>query len=73
MAFIDDLSSFTCDCGHRSLFFIGTVSEMERQSRRRKQILGDSEPDEHEIEFDSGKAVAMICPKLGRLKLGSRW
>ena len=64
-------SSFECDCGHRSHFFEGTVNEMVACSRRsRKPIqLWDSEAEEHAIEFRNGRAVAVICPKLGRREI----
>ena len=66
-----DLSSFECDCGHQSHICIGTVRELEADSlRRRKTIkLWDSERDEHAVEFAGGRAVAMICPKLGRCQI----
>jgi hypothetical protein len=65
------ISSFECDCGHQSHFGIGTVREMEANSRRcRKTIeLWDSEREDHAVEFVGGRAVAMICPKLGRREL----
>lgn len=37
--------------------------------RQRKQHLADSAEDEHTIEFAGGKAVAVLCPRLGRRKL----
>jgi len=41
---------------------------MEANSRRRHKpmLLLDSEVEEHAIEFEEGKATAVICPKLGR-------
>lgn len=42
------------------------MREMRRKSRRKRQLLGDSEKDEHMIEFEYGQAVAVICPRLGR-------
>ena len=61
-------SSYECDCGHWSHFGFGTVRELEEKSRRRGKIqhLLDSEKDEHSVEFRGGRAVAVICPKLGR-------
>ena len=59
-------SSFRCDCGHESHFCENTVKEMREKSRRRRQLLGDSGKPEHNIEFEGGKAVAILCPKLGR-------
>ncbi|MCB1100340.1 MAG: hypothetical protein KDN22_32540 [Verrucomicrobiae bacterium] len=59
-------SSYRCDCGHESHFFENTIRELEQKSRRKPQLLGDSENPEHHIEFDHGRAVAMICPTLGR-------
>ena len=48
----------------------GTVREMQQKSRRKRQLLVDSESDEHMIEFDRGQAVAVICPRLGRRAIG---
>ena len=64
-------SSFECDCGHRSHFFENTVREMEADSRRGRKLIHllDSEADEHAIEFRNGRAMAVICPKLGRRKI----
>jgi hypothetical protein len=64
-------SSFECDCGHRSHFFESTVNEMEAGSRRGRKLihLWDSEAEEHAIEFRNGRAVAVICPRLGRLEI----
>jgi hypothetical protein len=61
-------SSFECDCGHQSDFCEGTVRDMEADSRRRHKpmLLLDSEAEEHAIEFEEGRATAIICPKLGR-------
>ncbi len=59
-------SSYRCDCGHESHFTENTVRELERLSRRKRQVLGDSERPEHDIDFESGRAVAVICPELGR-------
>jgi len=59
-------SSYRCDCGHESHFTEGTVREMRQKSQRRRQLLIDSETNEHMIEFESGEAVAVICPRLGR-------
>jgi hypothetical protein len=66
-----NFSSFECDCGHQSHFCIGTVRECEEYSvRRRKPMeLLDSEAEEHSVLFENGRAVAMICPKLGRLPI----
>ena len=64
-------SSFECDCGHKSHFSEDTVWEMEKNSQRRRKLihLYDSEPDEHTVEFESGRAVAVFCPKLGRCEI----
>ena len=64
-------SSFECDCGHRSHFGVSTVGEMEADSRRRRKpmLLLDSEPEEHAVEFEKGRATAVICPKLGRCEI----
>ena len=61
-------SSFECDCGHMSHFFENTVREAERLSERRHKpvLLSDSEPEEHTVEFQKGKAVAVLCPERGR-------
>ena len=64
-------SSFRCDCGHESHFSERTVREMRQMSRRRRQLLMDSETDEHTIEFEGGRAVAVICPRLGRRTIGA--
>jgi len=64
-------SSFECDCGHRSHFFENTVREMEASSQRKPkpmQLL-DSEREEHAVQFEKGRAVAVICPKLGRCEI----
>jgi hypothetical protein len=42
------------------------MREMRKESQRRRQVLADSEKDEHKIEFEDGQAVAVICPRLGR-------
>ncbi len=60
-------SSYRCDCGHESHFTERTVREMRQLSQRRRQLLTDSEKDKHSIEFEGGQAVAVICPRLGRL------
>lgn len=62
-------SSYRCDCGHESHFSEGTVRELARMSLRKRQYLADSEPDEHGIEFSRGRAVAVICPHLGRREI----
>jgi hypothetical protein len=64
-------SSFECDCGHLSHFFERTIWEMEADSRRRRKPIRilDSEREEHAIEFLGGKAVAVICPRLGRCEI----
>ncbi len=67
-------SSFECDCGHESHFFERTIREMKEDSRNRRkaiQIL-DSDANEHAIEFKDGKAVAVICPKLGKCPITDR-
>ena len=67
-------SSFECDCGHESHFFERTVREMKAdKTNRRKAIqLLDGEEDEHAIEFKDGRAVAIICPKLGKCPITER-
>ena len=62
-------SSF--ECGHRSHFGEGTVREMEAGSGRGRKLIHllDSEAEEHAIEFKNGRAVAVICPKLGRWEI----
>jgi len=64
-------SSFKCDCGHQSHFGVGTVWDMEAESRRRhkRMLLLDSEAEEHAIEFEEGEATTVICPKLGRCRI----
>lgn len=61
-------SSFACDCGHLSHFSEATVREMEREAGkgRKAQRLGDSEANEHRIEFQGRSAVSVIYPKRGR-------
>ncbi len=62
-------SSYRCDCGHESHFFENTITEISAMSRKRKQCLGDSEKEPHTIEFSRDKAVAVLCPRLGRRKI----
>jgi len=64
-------SSFECDCGHQSHFSERTVREMEATSRRGRRVarLLDSEADRHAVEFSNGRAMAVICPKLGRREI----
>jgi len=64
-------SSYRCDCGHESHFTEGTVREMRQKSQRKRQLLEDSEADQHLIEFEHGQAVAVICPRLGRRAIGA--
>jgi len=59
-------SSYECDCGHESHFFENTIKEMKRMSKKKEVRLGDSTEDEHTIIFYKGKAVEIICPKLGK-------
>ncbi len=59
-------SSFECDCGHQSNFFENTINEIKRMSKNKKVRLRDSEDNEHTIIFYRGKAVEVICPKLGK-------
>ena len=63
--------SYRCDCGQECHFTEGTVREMERKSQGRRQLLADSGRAEHRIEFDCGRAVAVICPRLGRCAIGA--
>ena len=67
-------SSFECDCGHESHFFERTIREMKKDSRNRRKAIRilDSEANEHAIEFKDGKAVAVICPKLGKCPITDR-
>jgi hypothetical protein len=71
MARVTNISTFECDCGHKSYFGIGTVRETEADSLHRRKTLHllDSEREEHTIEFVKGRAVAVICPRLGRLEI----
>lgn len=62
-------SSFYCDCGHKSYFFENTVSEMEKMSRTKLVTLSDGQDNEHEIVFLKGKAIEIICSKLGKCKI----
>ena len=55
-------SSYVCDCGHQSDFFENTIREIKALSRKKKEYLGDSEPDEHTIVFHKGEMVDIICP-----------
>lgn len=65
-------SSFKCDCGHESNFFENTVREMEKMSEKKRVRLGDGDGnEEHAIIFYKGKAVEIICPKLGDCKITS--
>jgi len=65
MATFIDPSSFKCDCGHQLDFFESTIDEMEKMSRKNTQEIGEGD-DPHTVEFRKGKAVAVICPQLGR-------
>ncbi len=62
-------SSYRCDCGHQSDFCENTVNEISAKSHKREQHLADSTKEEHTIEFSGGKAVAVLCPRLGRKKI----
>ncbi len=62
-------SSFQCDCGHESDFFENTVRDMERMSKIKRVRLGDGEKTGHTIVFYKGKAIEIICPKLGICKI----
>ena len=64
-------SSFQCDCGHQSHFSERTVGEMEASSRRSHKAIRllDCEKEEHAIEFEKGRATAVICPWLGRCQI----
>ncbi len=44
----------------------GAVRELERMSRRKRQISADSGTPEHNIEIGGGRAVAVLCPEPGR-------
>ncbi len=59
-----DVSSFECDCGHRSHFFENTIKEMKKMSMNKEVRLGDSAGNEHTIIFNKGEMVDIICPKL---------
>ena len=59
-------SSYECDCGHESHFFENTIKEMKRMGKKKEVRLGESAEDEHTIIFYKGKAVEIICPKLGK-------
>jgi hypothetical protein len=61
--------SYRCDCGHISHLTERVVREMEAASRQRPERMRDSQPDPHSIEFVHGKAVAVICPRLGRCEI----
>ncbi len=60
-------SSFKCDCGHESHFFEKTVWEMEEISKKKRVRLGGD--GGHTIVFHKGKAIEIICPKLGECKI----
>jgi hypothetical protein len=62
-------SSYRCDCGHQSDFCVNTIKEISQMSRKRKQHLADSTNEEHTIEFSDGKAVVVLCPRLGRRRI----
>jgi len=59
-------SSFRCDCGHESHFCERTIREIKIMSRRKPRALICSEEPKHEIEFDGGEAVTILCPEMGR-------
>jgi hypothetical protein len=42
---------------------------MQAESRRKPARIRDSEPDSHVVEFVGGRAVAVICPRLGRCEI----
>ena len=58
-----DVSSYECDCGHQSHFFVNTIREMEKMYLKKKVRIGDSEENEHFIVFHKGEMVDIICPK----------
>jgi len=64
-------SSYECDCGHRSHFFERTVKEIKKLSLKKRQLLADSEAEEHAIVFYRGQMVEIICPKVEAKELGS--
>jgi repressor LexA len=43
--------------------------EANSTRRRKRMQLLDSEAEEHAIEFDNGRATAVICPKVGRCEI----
>lgn len=65
-------SSFKCDCGHQLNFFENTVRDMEKMSEKKRVRLVDGYgKEEHTIIFYKGKAIEIICPKLGNCKIKS--
>ncbi|OYE00055.1 hypothetical protein CDG79_37345 [Nostoc sp. 'Peltigera membranacea cyanobiont' 232] len=62
-------SSFRCDCGHESYFFENTIRDMEKLSATKQVTLSDTEDNKHTIVFSKGKAIEMICSKLGDCKI----
>jgi hypothetical protein len=61
--------SYRCERGHISHLSEHVVREMEAPSRRRPERMRESQADPHSIEFIHGKAVAVICPRLGRCEI----
>ena len=55
-------SSFECDCGHQLDFFEGTVSAMEKMSRKAGKNVRLSDETEHVVVFHKGRMVNVICP-----------
>ena len=64
-------STFECNCGHQIHFFESTVSGMEAESRkaRKPQRIRDSEDGKHDVVFEKGRAVSVMCPQLGRCEI----
>jgi hypothetical protein len=56
-------SSYECDCGHQSHFFVNTIIEAKQMSLKKQLHLGDSEVDEHIIVFRDGRMVDILCPR----------
>ncbi len=64
-------SSFICDCGFEAHFFENTINEMKRMSLKKKVSIGEGK---HGIVFHKGKAIEMICPKMGTCRFTEqRW
>jgi hypothetical protein len=45
------------------------MDALSKRKSHREHLLGDSERNEHWIVFLGGRAVAILCPELGRVEI----